>query len=238
MSRPNVLVLHATVLATLLGAVAAHGQSETTTVAEAKRLQTLEKNSTTFRFGLSVGWRHNGADRRSLTNDVGIEPTTGNVFIERGDRGAFVLSGVVAAYPWRRTDLAARSDEPAKKAGEIDPCPTAGATRCRLGRAFAAWHWGAMANLNLASFSADAISTFNKSIEGGMGVAYKLNEDFSVGATVERIFGRRPRSFVVAGQPIKDKDGKVLYAIDRTDDTYFRDDNMTAWSLKFVYFLK
>lgn len=219
-------------------AAVAKGQSETTSVAEAKRLQTLEKNATTFRFGLSVGWRHNGADRHSLTNDVGIEPTTGNVFIERGDRGAFVLSGVVAAYPWRRTDLAATPGNATKRAGEITPCPEDRATRCRVGRAFSAWHWGAIANLNLASFSADAISTFNKSIEGGMGVAYKLNEEFSLAGTVERIFGRRPREFVVAGQQLKDKDGKVLYALDRADDTYFRDDNMTAISIKFVYFLK
>lgn len=198
-------------------------------VSEAKRLDTIEKNSSTFRFGLSLGWRHNTADRASLTTDIGVEPTTGNVHVERFDRGAFVLSGVVAAYPWRRDDL---------QRGNVRDCPQAGGTTCRIGRAFSAWRWGTIANLNLASFSADAISTFNKSIEGGIGVSYKLNEDFSLATTVERVFGRRPRSFVIPGQQLKDKDGNVLYQLDVADNTYFRDDNMTAFSFKFVYFLK
>lgn len=204
------------------------------TVSQAKMREALEKNSETFRFGLSLGWRHNMAKKESLNSDLGVDPMTGRVSIERIDRGAFVLSGVVAAYPWRRSDLQ-------RNKGAIDECPTPGSDRaitCRIGRTFSAWHWGTIANLNLASFNADAISTFNKSIEGGLGVAYKLNEEFSLAVTLERIFGRKPREFVKPGAQLKDKEDNILYAIDASDNTWFRDDNMSAWSVKFVYFLK
>lgn len=201
------------------------------TVEAAKNREQIEKNSRTIRFGLSVGWRHNGADKESLVRDLGIDPATGKVAIERIDRGAYVLSGVVAAYPWRHKEL-----QPGEKKQE-DPA-TKNRFASRIGRAMALWHWGTIANLNLASFTQDAISTFNRSIEGGLGVSYKMNEEFSLGITAERIFGRRPRSFVVNGAVVRDQKGDTLYALDPSDDRYYRDDHMSAISVKFVYFFK
>ena len=72
---------------------------------ERQRLADIEKNSQTFRFGLSLGWRHNMADGASLFRDVAINPADGSVAVDTLDRGAFVLSGVITAFPWRNNVL-------------------------------------------------------------------------------------------------------------------------------------
>ena len=52
------------------------------------------------------------------------------------------------------------------------------------------------------------------------------------------MFGRRARSFIEQGTVLKDAAGNKVTTLDTSDNTYFRDDNMTAWSVKFVYYLK
>ncbi len=88
---------------------------------------------------------------------------------------------------------------------------------------------------SLASFNPDNVSVFNKSLEGGIGVAVRLAQDFGLAGTYERVFSRRLRKFVVEGQQLS-VDGKVLTTIDETDDRFFVDDNLSATSFKFIYF--
>lgn len=195
---------------------------------EKKARETIEKNSATFRFGLSLGWRHIMAKDASLMQDVAVDPVTGHVVPERIDRGALVLSGVVTAFPWRNDALSK-----AAKGGTNTP-----PVRGPLGGALAPWRLGFLANINVASFTQDNISVFNKSVEGGLGVAYKMNEDFSLALTVERVFGRSLRSFVVPNTELRDADGTRVTELASTDDRYFKDDNLSAWSVKFVYFFK
>lgn len=94
---------------------------------------------------------------------------------------------------------------------------------------------GFVANLNLADFSADSVGMFNKSIEGGLGLAWRLNPDFAVAFTIERAFSRSLRNGIDPLKPLLDGDGKPLGAIDRNDPRYFHDDHVTAISLKWVY---
>lgn len=190
--------------------------------------ETLEKNNSTFRFGLSVGWRRVVGPSSALLQDVALDPATGNVTVDPIDRSAVVLSGVVSAFPWRNTELgtslAPKQVTPPRNFAE------------RIKRGSAAWRWGFLANVNVASFTQENIAVFNQTVEGGLGIAYKMNESFAVGLTAERLKGRALRSFVPVGSPLIGADGKSVTELAPTDNRFFRDDNLTAVSLKFVYF--
>jgi hypothetical protein len=103
------------------------------------------------------------------------------------------------------------------------------------------WHdLGFIANINLANFSADAAAEFNKNIEGGVGLAWRFNEDFGIALTVERAFSRSLRDGLLstdAGKPtvLYEAKDKTITAIDIKDSRFFYDENLTAVSLKFIY---
>jgi hypothetical protein len=165
----------------------------------------LEKESRTFRLGLSVGWRHRLKTTGDIYRDVVIDPTTNFVQVDEIDRGDVVLSGIMTAYPF----------QVGTRAGPL----------------------GFVANVNIASFDAENIGAFNRTIEGGGGIAWRLNPDFGLGFTMERVFSRRLRSFVKPGAPLVVA-GDTLTSLSPDDGRFFRDDNMTAVSLKFLYFLR
>jgi len=173
-------------------------------------LQDSLKATRTYRFGLSVGWRAFVGGDRFVTSPA-INPADSTVRIDRTDESDVVLSGVVTAFPF------------AAEGGT---------------RSFFACGWcglGFVANLNLASFSAESVTSFNQSIEGGIGLATAMSNDFSLALTVERGFKRRLRDFVKVGEKLE-VDGEVLTSLSRDDDRFFVDDNRTAISLKFVFF--
>lgn len=182
-----------------------------------------KKEARVFKLGFSVGWRHIVGSQSELLRDAVIEPATGLVRIDEIDRGAAMMSGVLAVFPVAKYSSGCAATR----------------TGCRVGRL---WRLGFLANVKLAAFGTDEGGTFNESVEGGIGPAFRFSDDFAVAATVERVFGRRPRNFVVAGQPLFDSPDPAtrapLTAIDRDDDRFFRNDNLTAWSVKFVYFLR
>lgn len=180
-----------------------------------KQQEALAAANRSFTFGLSVGWRHIVGGKRTVNRDAVITPNDHVVRIDEIDNGSVVVSGVVLATPFKKYK---------------------DATAQRLDRANSLWRLGFLANVDLASFSADKVSTFNQSVEGGGGVVVRLSDDFGIGLTLERVFSRRARDWVRAleGQPIT-VDGKNLETLDKGDDRYFKSDNMTALSLKFVY---
>ena len=217
--------LSATIVAKEAEAAAAKAiaDAEAATRKELERLRELEKNFQTFRFGVSLGWRHNVS--KSVVREVSINPANNFVVMDSIDRGAFILSGVVAAHPWRNRELLAAKDAAKKQ----NPWQWALSNM---------WRLGFLANLNVAEFSPSSVNTFNKSLEGGLGWTIKLNEEFAFAATTERRFGRRARSFVKAGEPLRNGSGEVVTSLNLDDNTYFRDDNMTTVSFKFVYYIK
>jgi hypothetical protein len=203
-------------------AAKAIADAEAETKKEQERLREIEKNFETLRFGLSLGWRRNITS--TVGRDVAIDPATNVVVADTIDRGAFILSGVVAAHPWRNRELVSPNSNKPKTALEQ-----------LLSNA---WRLGFIANLNVAEFTPSNVQTFNKSLEGGIGVTVKLNEEFAFASTFERLFGRRLRSFVVPGKVLKDKNGDPVTSLSVDDNTYFHDDHMTTLSFKFVYYIK
>ena len=174
----------------------------------------LAKANKTIKFGLSIGIRQITDLKDVNVRNVVISPIDTTLRVDRKDPTDVVLSGLVVVYPWKK---------------QVDSSDSKKITsRCN-------WCWlGFVANINLASFNTDNIATFNKSIEGGIGVAVRLTDDFGFAGTYERVFSRRLRDFVAADQKII-VDGKPLTAISDDDNRFFIDDNLNAVSFKFVY---
>lgn len=174
------------------------------------------RNSKIIRVGLSVGFRSVFNKDDLNGRHVSINPKDSTIVVDKIDRKHFVLSGVVTAFPWLGKQSSDRDAPNYARCGAL----------CRL---------GFLANVTLTAFSPDNVGVFNRSIEGGMGLAWQLGDDFALAATVERVFSRRPLSFVTPGEQLK-VDGTVLTTIDISDNRFFVDDHLTAWSIKFVYF--
>ncbi len=188
------------------------------TVELVQQLRAIEERNRTFKFGLSVGWRHILGERSTFYRDAVLNPADSTVQVDSIDAGDVVLSAVVVAYPWKMPDAATDAG-----------C-------CGVGTWL--WRLGFIANVDLASFGSDQVVGFNHSIEGGGGVAWRLASDFSAAFTVERVFSRRLREYVKPGQKLPVPPQGQVEAFGRTNDVYFRNDNLTALSLKFVYFLR
>jgi hypothetical protein len=175
----------------------------------------LAEQGKSFKFGLSLGYRRLIGSPSSFVRDAVLNPADSTVQVDTIDHGAMILSGVVVAFPWKR---AARGAPPARHPN--------------------AWRIGFLANINLASFANAEISTFNRSIEGGGGLALRMSDDFALALTFERVFSRRLWSFVEAGKKLPHGPNAAAGSFKRDDDTYFRNDNLSALSAKFVYFFR
>ena len=101
---------------------------------------------------------------------------------------------------------------------------------------------GFTANINLIEIANANVGTvFNKSIDGGLGIALALDKEkkFAFALTYERTSTRRPQDWVIhkAGEPIL-VDGKKITTIDKNDDNYYLDTGLNAISFKFIYHVK
>jgi hypothetical protein len=174
----------------------------------------------TLRIGLSLGLRYITDKADAGIRLIAIDPVDTTVRANGLELGDLTLSGVVVAFPWK----------PRAKA-------SAGSAGAPLEWGCSGWcRWGFIANVNIATISPQNTGVFNKSIEGGVGIAYRLADDFSLAATYERVFGRRIRNIGWIGQKLV-VDGKTLTSLDQNDDRFFVDDALSAISVKFVYFL-
>lgn len=201
---------------------AADGNAAARAIADSVRIARIaraerdarERNKT-FKFGVSLGWRHRIGHREDFYRDAVLNPADSTVQVDTIDSGDVVVSAVMVAYPWKQ------------------PGPDGCKVRCGN-----LWRLGFVANVDLASFAGDETTTFNESIQGGGGLAWRLGDDFSLAMTIERVFSRRLRSYVKPGEKLPVAPGATAEPFARDSDTWFRDDNLTAFSAKFVYFFK
>lgn len=96
-----------------------------------------------------------------------------------------------------------------------------------------------IATVNLAQFGASQSTSFNKKIDGGLGLGIKLSNDFHLALTAEMISVRQLRDYVIdnyENKPIE-IDGEILNALDNKDNRLFIDNYNFGFSVKFVYVL-
>lgn len=200
-----------------MGVVARTGRAQDSAqVDRILRLQkALDEKNRTLKLGVSLGWRHLISERASFYRDAALNPADSTVHVEKIDQGDVLFSAVAVAYPWKRP-----------------------ATPTCCGRGPQLWRLGFIANIDLAHFANEDLTVFNRSIEGGGGLAWRLADDFSLALTLERVVSRRLRNFVEDGKKLPVGKDTAPGSFTRDNDTYFRNDNLTAASFKFVYFLR
>jgi hypothetical protein len=196
-----------------------------------------------FKFALSVGYRWFVADNPN-TGVYGISPTDSTLRRERdADYSDFVLSGTVTVFPF--SIPLPHPDVDKFTANETNKDPVYAAVRNIPNLATRIINRiGFIANLNIASFGADQLRTIAStlSIEGGLGLALKLDDHFAVSLSVDRVFSRQLRDeFVDMASKTAKKDrqirvdDKILTKLDAADDRLFYTNNRTALLFKFVY---
>jgi hypothetical protein len=93
---------------------------------------------------------------------------------------------------------------------------------------------GFLVKLNIADFNSQSVSLTNKSIEGGLGLAYTLSDFFALGIDYEIVFSRKPRSYVFDGEKLYDR-GEIVTSVNTSDERFFYNGNLSAVSVLFVY---
>lgn len=186
-----------------------------------KKIVAILEKKKLIQIGLSVGYRRafsiGHADK--FLAEASISPMDTTLQVELGNRHSFLLSAIVSVYPFENR-------ERDYKINDTD--------------IFSHKRIGCYANINLLELSGDGdfSSIFNKKIEGGLGLAYKLSEAFSIGAGYEFIFHRRLRDYVInyyGGRKVYEN-GQVVTTLNKENDNLFRDDNVDAWSIKFIFY--
>ncbi|MEM7084604.1 MAG: hypothetical protein AAF489_00385 [Bacteroidota bacterium] len=175
-------------------------------------LEEIKKKKKKVQFGFSIGYRQafSIGEADKFLAEASISPIDSTLQVELINRHSFLVSAIISVYPF---------DGKTEK-----------------------WNkdLGFYANINLAEIASDGNfeSIFNQQIEGGMGLTYRLSEDFAIGAGYEFIFHRRIRDYVFnsVGDQIVQR-GNVLTELDESDDSLFRSDNVHAWSVKFIFYL-
>jgi hypothetical protein len=98
-----------------------------------------------------------------------------------------------------------------------------------------------IATINLVSFNSAATgSLFNQKIDGGLGLGYRINDNFQLSLTGEMISYRQPRQFLLDSyneQILRTPDGEIISSINPDDNNYFRDRYMPSISFKFFYLI-
>jgi len=127
--------------------------------------------------GLSFGPRFVWGGSATATSASVTQP--GQVSVEQKDWLNMVISGAVAATPWRKAEHKYL------------------------------WRLAFIAKLDLIAFDANSFSGPSRTIEGGIGIGVKVNDYFAVMATFDRVFARSLRTGIdkdnvtdMAGQPV------------------------------------
>src|SRR5690606_4008429 len=175
-------------------------------------------NMNVIKFGASLGFNY-------LTHEIFdpvLSPIDKSLRLQHVSPVSFLLSTSVIVNPissyYRKLDLSG------KPVGEVYSVPS------RL---------SFIATVNLAQFGASQAASFNKKLDGGLGLGIRLGDDFHVALTGEMISVRQLRDYIVdtyENKPII-IDNETLNALDINDNTLFVDKYNFGVSVKFIYVL-
>jgi hypothetical protein len=175
-------------------------------------------NTKVFKFGASLGFNY-------LTKDIYdpvLSPVDNSLKLQRVNPMSFLLSTTVIVNPISSYYRKVGAD--GKPYGDVYSVPS------RL---------SFIATINLAQFGASQTASFNKKIDGGLGLGIRLNNDFHLGITAEMISVRQLRDYIV--NDFKDKpivvNNETLNALDVSDNRLFVDKYYFGLSVKFIYVL-
>lgn len=175
--------------------------------------------------GLSVGFN----TVFEKLHEARISPIDQKVFLTNMPRQSFLLSTTISV-PFNVTLRQGKENAKQIQYQQVRNGPF---YRTPLGLCF-------VASLNLANLSStQSGSIFNKKIDGGLGLGYRVSQNFQISLTYEKISIRQPRQF------LKDLEGKniiinnqILNSLDIEDNNYFVDKYLNSAAIKFIYVIK
>ncbi|GEM_PF-1114492 len=205
------------------------------------RLAELEKKnkSKTFRFGISVGYREVKAKEADEYQSPSISTKDSTLQLQVLDPGSFVISTSMIVTPWRNADWVQdridylkniSQDTVLKKNGTKVLRKKGGLKKVGLQ---CLSNIGFHANLNLIEFNPQE-TKFNQTVEGGLGISYRLSDNVYFSVQHEIVFSRQLREQYKAmvGQKIYDINGNVITdikQIDENDNNYYITTSFLAW---------
>jgi hypothetical protein len=174
------------------------------------------------RLGLSLGLRVITDFRAARARQISISATDTVLQVNGLDIADLNLSGVFVAFPSQ-----GKRERWATTNGDSSAVSWKPTFWSRL---------GFLANVNITQITPQNASLFNKSVEGGIGFAYKIgrSDDFAIAVTYERVFSRRLRNPQLEGSKLI-VGSETLTSLSLADDRFFMDDPLSALSFRFVY---
>ncbi|BFG71258.1 hypothetical protein KACHI17_21390 [Sediminibacterium sp. KACHI17] len=175
-------------------------------------------NTKVFKFGASLGFNY-------LTQDIFdpvLSPVDNSLKLQRVNPVSFLLSTTVIVNPI--SSYYRKIGKDGKPYGDVYSVPS------RL---------SFIGTVNLAQFGASQTASFNKKIDGGLGLGIRLNNDFHLGISAEMISVRQLRDYIVndfTDKPIV-VNNVTLNALDISDNKLFVDKYYFGLSIKFIYVL-
>ncbi len=218
MKKPLSLVL------LFLSAFTCYAQEGITEISKSDADQVENKVNKGVDFGVSLGFN-------TVFNniyDARISPLDNKLKITTVARSAFLLSTGISV-PLSKGKMGGRYYRKLVDGDESGPVYFVPYGLCFI------------ATVNLVTFnSAASGSAFNQKIDGGLGIGYKVNDNFQLALTAEMISYRQPRKFLL--DDYQDKilttpAGETISSINPDDNNYFRDKYMPSVSFKFFYLL-
>jgi hypothetical protein len=204
----------------LLQAAIAFSQTTEVSKSDANDLKDsgLKINTKVFKFGASLGFNYLLKD----IYDPVLSPVDNSLRLQKVSPVSFLLSTSVIVNPI--SSYYRKLDSNGKPVGELYSVPS------RL---------SFVATVNLAQFGASQTASFNKKIDGGLGLGVRLNDDFHLALTAEVISVRQLRSYIVdefENKPIM-IENETMNALDVNDNRLFIDKYYFGFSMKFIYIL-
>ena len=168
-----------------------------------------------FKVGIGAGHRIFFPSTGQIVSDASINPKDHTLQVDGRDWADFVIASVLIADPFSAY--------------------TESYDAHKRWIAWALSHIAFVAKLDLLQIDSGGVGA-GKSVEGGIGLAYRLHTNLYFAATLDRVSGRSLRNGIVAGTVYTDKNGDPLTTISKSDDTYFVNDSFLAlWlGLSFV----
>ena len=193
----------------------------TTDSISVNKVKELFEKSKLIRVGVSVGPRKIRVTDENTTgfDYPSISPIDSTLQFDKRDKLDLIMSGVLAITPGLGVE------KPPSNAGFWQRF-------CYLIRSRSTF----LLNINLSNLTGDGAG-FNQNIEGGIGYGISLHKVFAIGVTFERVFNRALRRNIseMEGRKLK-VGGQPVTELDPENENLFRDDNLTAWSFKFIVF--
>jgi hypothetical protein len=180
-----------------------------------------------FGFGVSLGYNY----VFDKLQDVQLSPMDNTVKVSRATRTSFLLSTTVSAPLLRVGGDHSRKLFKTEAVGGTQVGPAY----------YIPYGLYLVATVNLLNFSeAGNGSIFNKKIDGGLGLGYRINDDVLIALTYEMLSVRQPRDFLVNDFQNKTVsiNNEVVTKLDNNDDTFFTDKYLPSLSFKLVYLIR